>query len=344
MALPSGFMSTTGVGGLTLGGGIGYLTRRFGLTLDNLVSADVVLADGRFVTASADSHSDLFWALRGGGGNFGVVTSFTFRCYPIGEHGVIIGGPVLYDIADVEDLFRWYRDLLPTLPDELSAWIGVTQIPAAAHFPEHLWSRNACIVVWCYSGPHDRADEALAPVRAFGDPLLVGLAPMPYSVLQAAFDARMSPGLHWYWKTDFFEQITDDAIAVHRRYGETIPTPMSAMHLHPISGAAARVPEDATAFAYRNGGWVAVIAGIDPDPDNLPAAASWAEQYWQELHASSAGGGYVNMMMEDDGRDRVRAAYRGNYDRLVEVKRRYDPTNLFHINHNIPPIPIGKSA
>jgi FAD/FMN-containing dehydrogenase len=163
MALPSGFMSTTGVGGLTLGGGIGYLTRRFGLTLDNLVSADVVLADGRFVTASADSHSDLFWALRGGGGNFGVVTSFTFRCYPIGEHGVIIGGPVLYDIADVEELFRWYRDLLPTLPDELSAWIGVTQIPAAAHFPEHLWSRNACIVVWCYSGPHDRGRRGARP-------------------------------------------------------------------------------------------------------------------------------------------------------------------------------------
>ena len=195
MALPSGFMSTTGVGGLTLGGGIGYLTRRFGLTIDNLVSADVVLADGRFVTASADSHSDLFWALRGGGGNFGVVTSFTFRCHPIGEQGVIIGGPVLYDIADVEDLFRWYRDLLPTLPDELSGWIGVTQIPAAPPFPEHLWSRKAGIIVWCYSGPHDRADEALAPIRDFGDPLLVGLAPMPYSVLQSRLRRAHTEGI-----------------------------------------------------------------------------------------------------------------------------------------------------
>ena len=178
MALPSGFVSTTGVGGLTLGGGVGYLTRRFGLTLDNLVSADVVLADGRFVTASADSHSDLFWALKGGGGNFGVVTSFTFRCHPIGEHGVIIGGPVLYDIADVEDLFRWYRDLLPTLPEELSAWIGVAQVAAAPPFPEHLWSRKVGILMWCYSGPHERAEEALAPAREFGNPLLVGLAPM----------------------------------------------------------------------------------------------------------------------------------------------------------------------
>jgi FAD/FMN-containing dehydrogenase len=321
MALPSGFMSTTGVGGLTLGGGVGYLTRRFGLTIDNLVSADVVLADGRFVTASADSHSDLFWALRGGGGNFGVVTSFTFRCHPIGERGVIIGGPILYDMADIEDLFRWYRGLLPTLPDELSGWIGFTEIPAAPPFPEHLWSRKAGTIVWCYSGPHDRAEEALAPIRDFGDPLLVGLAPMPYSVLQTAFDALLPKGLQWYWKVDIFEQITDDAIAVNRRYGETMPTPLSTMHWYPISGAAARVPEDATAFAHRNGGWVGIIAGIDPDPANLATAARWAQQYWRELHDSSAGGGYVNMMMEDDGRDRVRAAYRGNYDRLVQIKR-----------------------
>jgi FAD/FMN-containing dehydrogenase len=336
LALPFGFVSSTGVGELTLGGGVGYLTRRFGLTIDNLISANVVLADSRVVTASADSHSDLFWALRGGG-NFGVVASFTFRCHPVGERGMIIGGPVLYDIADVEEVSRWYRDLLPTLPDEVSAWIGVAQIPAASPFPERLWSRNACIVVWCYSGTHDRADEALAPARDFGDPLLVGLAPMPYSVLQTAFDALLQPGLQWYWKVDFFEQITDEAIPIHRRYGETIPTPLSTMHMYPISGAAARVPVDATAFAYRNGGRVGVIGGIDPDPANLPAVTIWAQKYWQDLHSSSAGGGYVNMMMEDEGRGRVRAAYRGNYDRLVQVKRRYDPTNLFHLNHNIPP-------
>jgi FAD/FMN-containing dehydrogenase len=337
MATPSGFVSTTGVGGLALGGGVGYLTRRFGLTADNLVSADVVLADGRFVTASAESHPDLFWALRGGGGNFGVVTSFTFRCHPVGEQGVIIGGPVLYDIADVEDLFRWYRELLPALPEELSGWIGVTVIPSGPPFPEHLWARKAGIIVWCYTGPHAKADEVLAPIRDFGDPLLVGLAAMPFSALQTGFDALMPTGLQWYWKVDFFEEITDEAIAVHRRFGETIPTPLSTMHMYPMDGAAARVPEDATAFAYRNGGWTGVIAGIDPDPANLATATRWAQQYWQELHASSAGGGYVNMMMEDDGRERVRAAYRGNYDRLVEIKRRYDPINLFHINHNISP-------
>jgi FAD/FMN-containing dehydrogenase len=337
MATPGGFVSTTGVGGLALGGGVGYLARRFGLTADNLVSADVVLADGRFVTASAESHPDLFWALRGGGGNFGVVTSFTFRCHPVGEQGVIIGGPVLYDIADIEDLFRWYRELLPALPNDVSGWIGAAVIPPGPPFPEHLWGRKAGIIVWCYTGPHAKADEVLAPIRNFGDPLLVGLSPMPFSVLQTAFDALLPTGLQWYWKVDFFEEITDEAIAVHRRYGETIPTPLSAMHMYPMDGAAARVPEDATAFAYRNGGWTGVVAGIDPDPANMPAATRWAQQYWQQLHDTSAGGGYVNMMMEDDGRERVRAAYRGNYDRLVQIKRRYDPTNLFHINHNVSP-------
>ena len=165
MATPSGFLASTGVAGLTLGGGIGYLSRRFGLTVDNLLAADVVLADGTFVTASENSHPDLFWALRGGGGNFGIVTSFTFRCHDIGEHGSIIGGPVLYDIADTPEVMRWYRELLPSLPEELSGWIGLLTIPPAPPFPEALWGRKACGIVWCYTGPHDRADEVLEPVE-----------------------------------------------------------------------------------------------------------------------------------------------------------------------------------
>ena len=250
---------------------------------------------------------------------------------------MIIGGPVLYDLADVEPLFRWYRHLLPSLPEDLNGWIGITVVPAGPPFPEHLWSRTVGIIVWCYTGPHAEADAALAAIRDYGDPLLVGLAPMPYSVLQSAFDGLLPRGLHWYWKADFFTQITDEAVSVHRRFAETIPTPLSTMHMYPISGAAARVPEDATAFAFRDGGWAGVIAGIDPDPAKMPAATRWAQEYWEALHGSSAGGAYVNMMMEDEGRDRVRAAYRGNYDRLALVKRRYDPTNLFHLNHNIPP-------
>lgn len=336
MATPSGFIGSTGVGGLTLGGGIGYLSRRFGLTVDNLVSADIVLADGSFVTASESQHPDLFWALRGGGGNFGIVTSFTFRCHDIGEAGNIIGGPVLYDLADAGAVMRWYRELLPSLPEEVNGWLGLLTIPPAPPFPEDLWGRKACGIVWCYTGPHDRADEVMQPLQTFGDPLLVGIHEMPFTTLQTAFDGLYPPGLQWYWRADFFNEISDDAIAVHREFGASLPTGHSTMHLYPIDGAAARVDPDATAFAYRDGGWAGVIVGVDPDPANAPAITRWAKDYWSALHPTSAGGAYVNFLM-DEGGDRVRAAYRGNYDRLVGVKRRYDPDNVFHVNQNIPP-------
>jgi FAD/FMN-containing dehydrogenase len=336
MATPSGFIASTGVGGLTLGGGVGYLTRRFGLTVDNLVSADVVLADGQLVQANSRSHPDLFWALRGGGGNFGVVTSFTFRCHEIGEHGTIIGGPVLYDIADTPEVMAWYRELLPSLPEELDGWIALLTIPPAPPFPEQLWGRKACGIVWCYTGPRDRVDQVLEPVRSFGSPLVVGLHEMPFPVLQSAFDALYPPGLQWYWRADFFNEISDRAIEVHRRFGPRLPTGHSTMHLYPIDGAASRVPAGATAFAYRDGGWAGVIVGVDPDPANAEVISQWAREYWDALHPHSAGGAYVNFLM-NEGQDRVRASYRDNYARLRRVKELYDPKNVFHINQNIRP-------
>jgi FAD/FMN-containing dehydrogenase len=340
MATPSGFLASTGVAGLTLGGGIGYLSRRFGLTVDNLLAADVVLADGTLVTASETVHSDLLWALRGGGGNFGVVTSFTFRCHDIGEAGTIIGGPVLYDFADTAEVMRWYRELLPSLPEELSGWIGLITIPPAPPFPEALWGRKACVIVWCYTGPADRADEVLAPVLSFGSPLLVGVQPMPFTMLQSAFDALYPAGLQWYWRADFFNEISDAAIEVHLKYGALLPTGHSTMHMYPIDGAASRVPADATAFAYRDGGWAGVIVGVDPDPANAAQITQWARDYWQELHPTSAGGAYINFM-GDEGQDRIKAAYLGNYDRLAQVKQRYDPDNAFHINQNIEPAAVA---
>jgi FAD/FMN-containing dehydrogenase len=336
MAAPSGFIASTGVGGLALGGGIGYLARRFGLTVDNLLEADVVLADGTFVTASPTSHSGLFWALRGGGGNFGVVTSFTFRCHDIGEAGTIIGGPVLYDISETGDVMRWYRELLPSLPEELTGWLGVLTIPAAPPFPEQLWGRKACGIMWCYTGLPDQAEEVLEPVKAFGSPLVIGLQPMPFTALQSAFDALYPAGLQWYWRADFFNEISDAAIEVHRKYGQLLPTGHSTMHLYPIDGAASRVATEETAFAYRDGGWAGVIVGVDPDPANAEVISRWAKAYWAELHPTSAGGAYVNFLM-DEGQDRVRAAYRQNYDRLALLKERYDPQNVFHVNQNIQP-------
>ncbi len=336
MATPSGFIASTGVGGLTLGGGIGYLSRRFGLTVDNLLSADVVLADGSFVTASERSHSDLFWALRGGGGNFGIVTSFTFRTHDIGEHGTIIGGPVLYDLADTGKVMRWYRDLQPSLPEELSGWIALLTIPPAPPFPEALWGRQACGVVWCYTGSHERADEVLEPIRSFGSPLVVGLHAMPFTALQSAFDPLYPAGLQWYWRADFFNEISDAAIAVHEKYGQLLPSGHSTMHLYPIDGAASRVPADATAFAYRDGGWAGIIVGVDPDPANAEKLSQWARDYWDALHPTSAGGAYVNFLMEE-GQERVQSSYKGNYERLAQIKRRYDPDNALHVNQNIKP-------
>ncbi len=340
MATPSGFLSTTGVGGLTLGGGIGYLSRRFGLTVDNLLSADVVLADGTVVTASSQSHPDLYWALRGGGGNFGVVTSFRFACHDIGERGMIIGGPVIYDLADTGAVLRWYRELLPSLPEELSGWFGLITVPPAPPFPEELWGRKACAIVWCFTGRHDRADDVLAPIRDFGSPLVMGLQEMPFQVLQSAFDALYPAGLQWYWKADFFHEISDRSIEVHEKYGSLMPAGHSTMHLYPIDGAAARVPGDGTAFAYRSGGWAGVIVGVDPDPANAGLITSWAKDYWEELHPTSAGGAYINFMMDDEGQERVRASYLGNYERLAKVKARYDHDNVFHINQNI--LPAGR--
>ncbi|MDJ0348399.1 FAD-binding oxidoreductase [Cryobacterium sp. PH29-G1] len=336
MATPSGFLASTGVGGLTLGGGIGYLTRRFGLTVDNLLSADVVLADGSLVKADARSHPDLFWAVRGGGGNFGVVTSFTFTCHQIGDHGTIFGGPVFYDLDDTREVMQWYRELLPSLPEELSGWIALLTVPPVAPFPNELWGRKVCGIVWCYTGSMAKAAEVTAPVRGFGSPLMVGMHEMPFSTLQQAFDGLYPAGLQWYWRSDFCTEISDAAITVHHKFGTLLPTGHSTMHMYPVGGAASRVPANATAFAHRDGGWAAVIVGVDPDPLNANRISQWAKDYWEELHPTSAGGTYVNFLMEE-GAERVRASYGANYPRLAAIKRRYDPDNLFHVNQNIVP-------
>ncbi len=336
MATPSGFLASTGVGGLTLGGGIGYLTRRFGLTIDSLLSADVVLADGSLVRADATSHPDLFWALRGGGGNFGVVTSFTFGCHRIGDHGRIFGGPVFYDLEDTAAVMQWYRELLPSLPEELSGWIAVLTVPPVAPFPEHLWGRKVCGIVWCYTGPLAKAEAVTAPVREFGSPLMVGLHEMGFDALQQAFDGLYPAGLQWYWRSDFCTEISDAAIEVHHKYGALLPTGHSTMHMYPVGGAASRVAGDATAFAHRDGGWAAVIVGVDPDPANAERISAWAKDYFDELHPLSAGGTYVNFLMAE-GADRVRDSYGANYPRLAAIKLRYDPDNVFHVNQNIAP-------
>ena len=334
LATPSGIISTTGVGGLTLGGGIGHLSRKHGLAIDNLLEADVVLASGERVRASADENPDLFWALRGGGGNFGVVTSFLFRLH---EVGTVIGGPTFWPAELGAEVLSAYREFLPTAPRELNGFFAFTVVPPAPPFPEAIHLRNVCGVVWCYIGDEAGAAKAMAPLlEKLPEPLLHGVGAMPHSALQGAFDGLYPPGDQWYWRADFVEKIPDEAVAIHARFGAALPTMKSTMHLYPIDGAVHDVQSGDTAWGYRNATWGSVFAGVDPDPANAELVSRWSIDYFEALHPYSAGGGYVNMMM-DEGQDRVRAAYGGNYDRLARIKATYDPENLFRVNQNVRP-------
>ncbi len=333
LAVPCGFIASTGVGGLTLGGGSGYLTRSAGLTIDNLLSADVVLADGRLVTASADDHPDLFWALKGGGGNFGIVTSFLFRAHPVKN---VIGGPTMWAVDKAEDALRGFQDLIETAPEELGGFFAFTTVPPVPPFPAELHGRTVAAVVWCYNGTQEGFDDLVGPFVEEVEPLLHGPHELPFPALQSFFDPLYPAGLQWYWRADFLPALSDEAIAEHARLGGTLPTPQSTMHLYPLNGAAARVSADATAYRHRDALWSQVIVGVDPDPGMAGALRDWAVGYYDALHPYSTGAAYVNFMM-DEGHDRIQASYGVNYERLTRVKRRYDPDNLFQVNQNIPP-------
>lgn len=334
MATPSGIISTTGVGGLTLGGGLGYLTRKYGLSIDNLLSVDMVLADGSFVTANANQNQDLFWAVRGGGGNFGIVTAFTFKLQQV---DMLYGGPMLYEMSESEEVLKWYRkQITDVAPDDLSGFFAFLIVPPGPPFPDHLHLKKMCGIIWSYTGPLEKAEEIFKPIRAFKTPALDFVGPLPHPAMQSLFDGLLPPGLQWYWRADFVKELSDEAIEKHISFGKTMPTPLSTMHLYPINGAASRVANEDTAWSYRDSTWAMVIAGIDPDPANNEKISAWSKQYWEALHPYSAGGAYVNFMM-DEGADRVKAAYRDNYDRLVTIKNKFDPNNLFRVNQNIKP-------
>ncbi len=331
LAVPTGIISTTGVGGLTLGGGLGHLTRQCGLTIDNLLAVDIVLADGRMVTASAKENPDLFWAVRGGGGNFGVVTSFLFKAHPIHTD---YAGPMLYPIEQAAEVMRWYRDVIVRAPDNLTGFFAFLVVPPGPPFPEALHNKTMCGVVWCYTGPLDQAEAVFKPIRAFKTPALDLVGPIPHPALQSLFDPLYPAGQQWYWKADFVRELSDAAIAKHIEHGSKLPTWQSTMHLYPINGAASRVGASDTPWGYRDAVWAEVIVGVDADPKNREKITKWARDYWDAVHPFSAGGAYVNFMM-DEGDDRIRATYGKNYDRLARLKKQYDPTNLFSVNQNI---------
>ncbi|MEW1955541.1 FAD-binding oxidoreductase [Terrabacter sp. NPDC080008] len=334
LAVPSGIISTTGVGGLTLGGGLGHLTRAYGLTIDNLLAAEVVLADGRRVRASATEEPDLFWALRGGGGNFGIVTSFTFKLNDVSRFAA---GPTFWDIDQGEQVLKAYRDFLPDAPRSLNGFFAYTTVPPGPPFPEELHLRPVCAVVWACIGDEDGARQSMAPLLdSVPEPLLHGVAAMPHAAMQSAFDALYPKGQQWYWRADFVNTVPDAAVEIHQRFGSALPTSVSTMHLYPIDGAAHDVGPSDTAWAYRDATWGSVYAGVGPEPPDAESVRRWSIDYFEALHPYSAGGAYVNMMM-DEGQERVQASYRDNYSRLARIKRAYDPNNLFRVNQNIKP-------
>ena len=331
LAVPAGIISSTGVGGLTLGGGVGYLARKYGLTIDNLLEADMVLADGSFVTVNATKNEDLFWAIRGGGGNFGIVTSFTFQAHPVTN---VFGGPTLWPIEKTNEIMKWYHEFLSNAPDELNGFFATLVIPGPP-FPAHLHNKQFCGIIWCYSGDLDKAKEIFKPIMAM-NPLFEHVGVMPYPAMQQLFDGLFPPGLQWYWRADFFNELNADISGKHLEFGSKIPTPLSQMHLYPVSGAAGRVKKDATPWAYRDAKYAGVIVGVDPDPSNATKITKWCKDYWEALHPFSSGGAYLNFIM-NEGQDRIKASYKHNYDRLTKIKRKYDPENFFRINQNILP-------
>ena len=336
LAVPLGIVGSTGVAGLTLGGGAGYLTRKHGLTVDNLLEVDMVLADGSFVTASKDSHPDLFWAVRGGGGNFGVVTSFLFRAHPV---KMVFAGPIFWDAAkDGKAVMRRFRDFLARAPEELGTFVGLKTVPPTDPFPKEHWNKRACAVISCFNGTEEDGRKAMASLlEGLPEPLFNWMGMMPMPAINGLFDPFFPKGLQWYWKGDFVKSLSDEAIDVHIAQAAQAPSPFCLMHLYPIDGAVRRVAKTATAWPTRDATYSMVIAGIDPDPKNADALKAWGRSYWKAVHPFNMEGAYVNFMMDDEADGRVQATYGENYARLASIKAKYDPKNLFRVNQNIKP-------
>lgn len=331
LAVTGGIVSTTGISGLTLGGGMGHLARRCGLACDNLVSVDVVVADGTFLTCDENRHQDLFWALRGGGGNFGVVTSLEYRLHPIAD---ILGGPTFYPLDG--DVLRAYQDLIAEAPEELNAIFGLVLAPPLPFVPEDWHGKPVCAVLTCWSGLPEEDDAVRRRLAGLGPMVGQFVDRMPYPVINTLFDDLLPFGLRHYWKGVFNRTIPEEAIDVHIAYGATLPSVESATLVFPIDGACHRVRSDDTAFAYREATFAVGLGGSWQSPHDDVDNIAWSREYYDALRPTSMGGGYVNFASDDDD-EQVRANYSHNHARLVEIKDRYDPDNMFRLNQNIPP-------
>jgi len=333
LATTGGIVSTTGVAGLTLGGGIGYLARGYGLSIDNLISADVVTADGRARTASKNENPDLFWALRGGGGNFGVATSLEFQLHPVQD---VYVGLFFYELESAGTLLRFFREFIQSAPEAYGAFPAFQIAPPLEFIPAGRHGDTFCAAIVHWAGPLEQGENAMKPFRDLAPVVAEMVGPMPYPALNAAFDPIFPKGIRSYWKGNFVTELTDAAIEQHLVHGPRVPEVSATMHLYPINGACHRVAADETAFAYRGATFATVILAAWQDPALDSERIQWVRDYYQATAPHSETGGYVNFMADDD-QGRVQDNYRGNFTRLAEIKRRYDPDNLFRLNQNIQP-------
>jgi FAD/FMN-containing dehydrogenase len=334
LATPLGINSTTGVAGLTLGGGFGWLSRSLGLTVDNLLSADVVTAAGELVHASATEHPDLFWAIRGGGGNFGVVTSFEFRLHPVGP--TVLSGLVVHPLDAAPQVLRFYRDFVRRAPEQLVCWFVLRIAPPLPFLPPEWHGKHILALAMCYAGEMAEGEAAAAPLRAFGTPIADVVGPHPFTAWQAVLDPLLTPGMRNYWKSHDFTELSDGLIEVLVEHARRIPDPQTEIAFANLGGAVARVPAEATAYRHRDAEFVVNVHGRWEDPDKDSRCIAWARGLFDAAAPFSTGGVYVNFLTADE-EARVPQAYGANYTRLAEVKRRYDPDNLFRVNQNIAP-------
>ncbi|WP_222914363.1 FAD-binding oxidoreductase [Natrinema sp. SYSU A 869] len=334
LATPAGIVSTTGVAGLTLGGGWGWLSRSYGLTIDNLRSADIVTADGELLHASEDENEDLFWGIRGGGGNFGIVTSFEFDCHKVGPE--VLGGPIFHPFEDATDLLRFHREFTSEAPDELCCYVAITAAPLEPFIPEELHGTTVVAFIMCYSGPIEEGEQVVEPLREFGDPIADLVGPMPFTGLQQLFDEDLKAGARNYWKTQLVEPLSDEAIDIVVDRARTRPTPSSDIVLEHLGGAIARVSPDTTAFRHRDAAFSFNVFPRWTDPEKDEAHISWAQEFMDAIAPFASDGVAVNFLSQE-GDERVKAAYGANYERLATLKNEYDPENLFQMNQNIEP-------
>lgn len=334
LATTGGLISTTGIAGFTLGGGIGWLMRAYGLTCDNLISADLVTADGELVHASAEENPELFWGLRGGGGNFGVVTSFEYRLHPVGP--VLMAGPVFYSGDRAEEIARFYREYTSGLPDEATTMLNLATAPPAPFLPESIHGKPVAVLIGVYSGPVAEGERVLAPLRELGDPVADLMGPIPYVAMQSLLDALYPSGASNFFKAGYLDEISDQAIDVLLEQFGAISSPMSEIHVQHVGGAIRNVGDADSAFGNRSAEFVLNVIGRTPDAEGFDEQVTWARGAYDALAPYTAGGTYTNFMSEGD--DRLKEAYgQEKYDRLVALKDRYDPTNLFRLNQNVQP-------